>query len=197
MEERQAIARMKRGDLSGLEFLVRKYQTKAVYAAYLVLQNRQSAEDVVQSAFLRVYERIGQFDASRPFEPYFIRSVVNGALDAARRGNRLVPLEAENDTGAEEWVEWLVSDRPSPQDLVETAETRAAVRQTLRRLSADQRAAIVLRYFLEMNEAEMVDALQRPASTVKWQLHEARRRLKELLRPLAQPPADEPREEQG
>lgn len=186
---------MKRGDLSGLEFLVRKYQTKAVYAAYLVLQDRQSAEDVVQSAFLRVYERIGQFDASRPFEPWFIRSVVNGALDAARRSNRLVPLEP--DTGAGEWVEWLASDGPSPQDLVETAEMRAAVRRTLRQLSADQRAAIVLRYFLEMNEAEMVAALQRPPSTVKWHLHEARRRLRELLRPPARPPADEPREESG
>ncbi len=174
---------------------MRKYQAKAVYAAYLVLQDRQAAEDVVQSAFLRIYERIGQFDANRPFEPYFMRSVVNGALDAAKRSNRLVTLEIDTEANRDEWIDWLTSDRPSPHDLVETEELRAAVRQTLQQLSVEQRAAIVLRYFLEMNEAEMVVALQRPASTVKWRLYEGRRRLRELLSPLVRPSANKPREE--
>jgi len=67
MEEQEAIARLKRGDISGLEALVRKYQVQAVRAAYLITHDRGLAEDIVQAAFLRAYERIGQFDAGRPF----------------------------------------------------------------------------------------------------------------------------------
>ena len=82
MEEQKAIARLKRGDISGLEALVRKYQVQAVRAAYLIIRDRALAEDIVQAAFLRAYERIGQFDAGRPFGPWFLRSVVNDAVKA-------------------------------------------------------------------------------------------------------------------
>ncbi len=75
MEEQEAIARLKRGDVGGLEALVHKYQVKAVRTAYLVVRDRALAEDIVQAAFLRAYERIGQFDAGRPFGPWFLRSV--------------------------------------------------------------------------------------------------------------------------
>lgn len=194
MEETQAIHRLKRGELTGLEFLVRKHQAKAVYAAYLVLQDRQLAEDVVQNAFLRIYDRIRQFDENRPFEPWFIRIVVNAALDTAKKGNRWISLETDPDKPSGIEVDWLKSDAPSPQDLVETAEIRQTVRQSLRKLNAEQRAAIVLRYFLEMNETEMSAALHKPTSTIRWRLHEARRNLKELLRTLYQSP-DEPHEE--
>ncbi len=196
-ETQQAIARIKRGDWSGLEGLVRQHQAKAVYAAYLVLQDRQAAEDVVQNVFLRVVERIGQYDESRPFEPWFLRSVIHAALDAARQRSRWISLDAEaaaeNDAGAP--VAWLLKGQPWPQDLVETRELRQAVRSALKQLNAEQRAAIVLRYFLEMNEAEMVDILRRPPSTIKWRLHEAKRHLKELLRPLFPSRFENPPEE--
>jgi RNA polymerase sigma-70 factor (ECF subfamily) len=184
MDETQAIAQIKRGDLTGLETLVRKHQTKAVYAAYLVLQDRQLAEDVVQNTFFRVVERIGQFDETRPFEPWFIRSVVNAALDTARKSNRWISLDAEAEGDAGIQVEWLTDNHPCPQDLVETQELRQAIRSALKRLNADQRAAIVLRYFLDMNEAEMTDELHQPVSTIKWWLHEAKRNLKEILHPF-------------
>jgi len=196
-ETQQAIARIKRGDWSGLEGLVRQHQAKAVYAAYLVLKDRPAAEDVVQNVFLRVVERIGQYDESRPFEPWFLRSVIHAALDAARQRSRWISLDAEaaaeNDAGAP--VAWLLNGQPWPEDLVETRELRQAVRSALKQLNAEQRAAIVLRYFLDMNEAEMVAILRRPPSTIKWRLHEAKRHLKALLRPLFPSRFDNPPEE--
>ena len=196
----QAIARIKRGDLSGLEMLVRKHQVKAVYAAYLVLQDRQLAEDVVQNAFLRVVERIAQYDDSRSFEFWFFRVVVNAALDSARQDHRWVSLDANAEANVEDiegmQVEWLINTQPCPQDLVETSELRNAVRLALKKLNADQRAAIVLRYFLDMSEAEMSAAINRPTSTIKWRLHEAKRHLKEILRPIFQPSLDEIKDEE-
>ncbi len=62
MDERAAVERLKGGDIGGLEWLVRRHHTRAVRAAYLIVRERTLAEDVVQSAFVRAYERIGQFD---------------------------------------------------------------------------------------------------------------------------------------
>ena len=63
MEEQEAIARLKRGDVGGLEVLVRGHQVRAVRTVFLITRDRALAEDIVQAAFLRAYERIGQFDS--------------------------------------------------------------------------------------------------------------------------------------
>src|SRR6476659_8485830 len=100
LDERTAINQMQRGDIRGLDTIMRAYQVQAVRAAYLVTHDRGIAEDVVQSAFIRAYERIGQYDTSRPFGPWFMRSVVNSAVTAATRRGRLVPFagSASSDT---------------------------------------------------------------------------------------------------
>lgn len=94
-EERAAIEQLRRGDIDGLAVLVRRYQLRAVRAANLIVRDRPLAEDIVQTAFLRAYARIDQFDPSRPFGPWFLRVVVNDALKAARRADRLVPLAGD------------------------------------------------------------------------------------------------------
>jgi len=180
MEEQKAIARLKRGDISGLEALVRKYQVQAVRAAYLIIRDRALAEDIVQAAFLRAYERIGQFDAGRPFGPWFLRSVVNDAVKAATRRERQVPLEASAEGGETS----LADPNPGPADLAEAAEIRQAVWTALGKLPPAQRAVIVLRYYLGLSEAEMAGELACPPGTVKWRLHAARKSLRTLLRPL-------------
>lgn len=194
MDETQAIARIKRGDLDGLEMLVRRYQGKAVQAAYLVVRDRGAAEDVVQAAFLKAVERIDQFDSSRPFGPWFLRSVVNAAIDAAQQQKHLLSLDGETEGEPSAFADWLTNDAPYPEALVETREVRLAVRRALDALSPEQRAAVVLRYFLEMSEAEMTGALHRPPSTIKWWLHSARKRLRELLQPTWQARLDEKKE---
>jgi len=184
MKEQEAIARLKRGDIGGLEALVRQYQVQAVRAAYLVTRDRALAEDIVQAAFLRAYERIGQFDAGRPFGPWFLRSVVNDAVKAVARRERQVSLEAGYE-GEETSLADLLSDPgPGPDDLMEAAELRRTVWTALGKLPPAQRAAIVQRYYLGLSEAEMADELACPPGTVKWRLHAARKRLRTLLRPL-------------
>lgn len=195
MDETQAIALLKQGDLTGLEVLVDCYQVKAVYAAYLIVHDQQVAEDIVQAAFLKAIDKIAQFDDRRLFGPWFIRSVVNAAIDAAKQQTRWLPLEPDTEEGTPIPVDWLKSDISWIEDLVETKETRTLVRRALNQLSPEQRAAIVLRYFLEMSEADMTVSLHRPPSTIKWWLHKAREHLKNLLQPVWNTRLDEPCEE--
>jgi len=184
MEEQEAIARLKRGDIGGLEALVRQYQVQAIRTAYLIIRDRALAEDIVQAAFLRAYERIGQFDAGRPFGPWFLRSVVNDAVKAAARRERQVSLEAGSEGEGASLADLLADPGPGPADLAEAAELHQTVWAALGRLPPAQRAAIVQRYYLDLSEAEMADELACPPGTVKWRLHAARKRLRTLLRPL-------------
>lgn len=177
--EREAIRRLQRGDISGLTTLVRRYQVQAVRAAYLITQDRQLAEDVVQAAFLRAYQHIEQFDPERPFAPWFYRSVVNAAVQTARRSQRQISL----DEGEEVILADLLPD-PSPglDETAEAEEIQQTVRQALRQLSPEQRAAVVMRYYLDLSEAEMAAEMQVPPGTIKWRLHNARKQLRLLLR---------------
>jgi len=65
MDEFEAITQLKRGDVRGLEILVRKYQLEAVRIAFPITNDLGLAEEVVQEAFLRVYQRIHQYDCRK------------------------------------------------------------------------------------------------------------------------------------
>ncbi|HKP52669.1 MAG TPA: RNA polymerase sigma factor [Chloroflexia bacterium] len=175
MQEGEAISRLKRGDIGGLERLVQLYQVQALQVAYLTTRDYSVAEDVVQSSFLRAYERIARFDSTRPFGPWFLRSVINSALTAVT-GRRVLSLDAE---GSEE------SALPSPdlglQEMLEAAETKEEILDALDRLSPVQRAAIVMHYYLDWSHAEVSQKLLVPEGTVRRRLHDARKRLKRLL----------------
>lgn len=179
MEERAAIDRLKWGDIGGLEVLVRTHQTRAVRAAYLIVRDRPLAEDVVQGAFVRVYEKIGSFDAARPFAPWFTKIVVNAAIKAAKRRERTVPLQTRDEEPNVQMVESALG----PQELAEASEDRRKVWAALEKLPPVQRAAIVQRYYLGMSEAEMSRSSVSPPGTIKWRLHAARKSLAKLLGP--------------
>jgi RNA polymerase sigma-70 factor (ECF subfamily) len=88
MDEKQAIQRLKNGDISGLEFLVACHQMKAVRTVYLITRDLGLAEDIVQDCFINVFHAARGFDATRPFEPWFVRSVVNAAVKAIQKSAR-------------------------------------------------------------------------------------------------------------
>ncbi len=177
MNEQQAIDALLRDDMKGLEFLVRKYQVKAVRAAFLITHDQGLAQEVVQSAFLRVVERIRQFDTKRPFAPWFMKIVVNDAIKVVKRGPDWLPLEE----GEAAFQTQLQSRLPLPEEVVTKMELNDVVWQALAQLTPKQRAAVVMRYYLDMSEKEMAGRLDVAPGTVKWRLHTARKRLRQLL----------------
>ncbi|RPJ52009.1 MAG: sigma-70 family RNA polymerase sigma factor [Chloroflexi bacterium] len=179
MDDLQAIRRLKNGDIGGLEILIACYQAKAVRTAYLVTHNEPLAEDVVQDAFVRFYERARLFDERRPFEPYFLRIVVNSALNALEKESRAAAsLDEETDLYT---FERLLARANSVEEQVEFAQMKRELHQALGKLSPRQRAVAVQRYYLEMSEKEMTEALDIAPGTVKWLLNAARARLRNLL----------------
>ena len=180
MDDSQAIRRMRNGDIGGLEFLVARYQVKAVRTAFLITHDRQTAEDVVEDAFILIFHRIRQFDEDRPFEPYFMRSVVNAALNVVQKESRERQGALDGDS---ETLENLFTQAESVETQVEFAQLKHQIMDALSNLPPRQRAAIVQRYYLEMSEKEMAEVLDAAPGTVKWLLHAARCRLRALLGP--------------
>lgn len=180
MDERDAIARAQEGDITGLEALVRAHQVRAVRTAYLIVRDQSLAEEIVQQAFIRAYERIGQLEPGRPFTPWFLRSVANDALKAVQRGWRTVSLETADD-GRAALADLLADPTPGPERALEEAERTEAVWAAVQRLPAEQRAAVVLRYYADLSDAEIAAETATPPPTVRWRLHAARQRLRGWL----------------
>lgn len=178
MDDQQTIQRLKNGDIGGLETLVAQYQVRAVRTAYLITRDPDLAEDIVQDAFVKVFRSIHGFDATRPFEPWFMRSVANASLKVMQKSARHVQIGEESD---ETFFAELVEQGASIEDQIESIEVQNQLWDAMQRLSPRQRAVIVQRYYLGMSEAEMVQDTGSAAGTIKWLLNAARERLRYLL----------------
>jgi RNA polymerase sigma-70 factor (ECF subfamily) len=181
MEDQNAISRLKQGDLNGLEILVNRYQARAVHSAYLIVFDRYLAEDIVQNAFVKVAERIHQFDDERPFAPWFFRIVINDALKCAKKQKRNVSLEKQMDEHSLQLAKWLSEPNPQPEQWVEEMEIRENILKAIQSLPSGQRSVIVMRYYLEMSLAEMSTKTERPLSTIKWWMRDALNRLRSSI----------------
>ena len=133
MEEREAVRRLKEGDAGGLRPLVETFYDRAARAAYLLVRDPALAEDVAQDAFVRAYDKISTFDPSRPFGPWFMRLVVNDAVEATgKRGRRrTMPHDPH---AAEDLIARLEDTARGPQGLAEEAEDRRRVWAALEKL---------------------------------------------------------------
>ena len=184
MDEGEAIAQLKSGNIAALQTLVEMYQVQAVQIVSLITQDRAMAEDIVQSAFIRCFERIAQFDSSRPFRPWFFRIVTNDALKSVAKQKRQIPLEARDDEAYQQLVSYLDATIAEPEDIVQRNEIRESIQKAFTRLSPHQKEAILLRYYLGFSEREMADQMQLTPGTVKRHLYAARERLRSLLMPF-------------
>lgn len=176
MDEKEAIRLLLNKDLEGLTWLMERYQVRALRAAVLVTRDRALAEDVVQSKFVELYRKVHTYDPARPFAPWFLRGVVNAAITASQVANRFAGFSE----GLNEFEE-LIDTAPQPEIRTLQNEFAQKVRQSLVNLSPEQRGTVVMRYYLEMSEAEIAEASKVPKGTIKWRLHVARERLRKFL----------------
>ena len=174
MNDQRQMERLRQGEIAALGTLVDRHQTKALRAAYLVTHDLALAEDVVSAAFLRVFERADRYNPKQ-FGPWFYRIVVNDAIKAVQRRDRTTTLDQAADTRSPD-------DSPNPEAAAVLNDERRAVRDALAQLTPSQRGAVVMRYYLDLSESEMVERIGRTRGTVKRHLHDARARLKRLLR---------------
>jgi RNA polymerase sigma factor (sigma-70 family) len=162
--------------VSAFEELVRRYEELAFRTAYLVLRDPGAAEDVAQEAFVKAYYALGRFKPGSPFRPWLVRIVTNEARNARKAAQRRSALAQRyaQDKGNR-------ATARSPEAAVLGNENRRLLLEALARLSDQDQAVLHQRYFLELSEAEMAEALGCRRGTVKSRLSRALQRLKEIV----------------
>lgn len=168
-DEDGLIGRCLDGDSRAFEPLVERYHRPLFRVAVRMLGNREEAQDVTQTVFLKAYQALATCDRRRRFFSWIYRILLNECLNALR--SRRPMQEIEEATAA----------TPSVADPVEAAETRQRVRKALLLLPEAQRDVILLRHFADMRYEQIAAALGVPEKTVKSRLFSARQRLCELL----------------
>ncbi|TMK72333.1 MAG: RNA polymerase sigma factor [Actinobacteria bacterium] len=167
--ERRWIKAAQSGSEEALEHLYRRHWSWAHRAAYLVVHDAAAAEDIAQEAFLSAIRSLDRFDRSRPFGPWLNRIVVNRAIDWARARS------LRHETGAEFEAEAAGAEPAAPE--VASAVYSDEVVASLRHLSPEHRAVVVLRYLLDYTPGEIAKALDLPRGTVNSRLRRALDRL--------------------
>jgi RNA polymerase sigma-70 factor, ECF subfamily len=174
---------IKHDHASAFEKLVRKYDQQLLRIAQSVTHNREEAEDAVQEAFLKVYERLDQFQGNAKFSTWLIRIVVNEALMKLRK--KRTAREDSLDGDFQSDIDILPTDvadwSPNPQEQYSSVEFREILIKCLLRLQPTLRIVFVLRDMEELSINETREALGLSAVAVKARLFRARLQLRHEL----------------
>lgn len=183
MNELDAVETLKRGDIRGLEALVRTYQLEAVRIATVITKDLSLAEEIVQEAFLRVYQCIDQYDCSRPFKSWFLRIIVNDALKSLIYQKRFIPIENTGEFDNGNLWDILSESRLwfEQEEFSEMHENAQILQEMLNSLTPEHRAVLELKYYLDMSDEEVALTVHIPLGTVKSRLHSAKSILRSRL----------------
>lgn len=161
------------GDRVAYETLLTRYERPIFNVAIRMLGNPEDARDVVQTVFVRVFEKLHQFNFEHRFYSWIYRIAINESIDVLHSRNRTSALEeGEQDDLAVDGT---------PLDDCHDAQRDAALQAAIMNLSPDYRAAIVLRHFADRSYQEMAEILGIPEKTVKSRLFTARQLLRAEL----------------
>lgn len=160
------------GDGEAFEQLVKRFQRRVYGFAYRYIRDADEAQDLVQEIFLRLYRKLGRFDARRPFEPWLWRVAANVCANYLdKRVPKPTGLQQDGDGAAS----------AAPPALLEETRLGAA----LSRLPPAYRLLLALHYQADMPLAEIAGTLGVSEMTVKSRLYRARSQLQNAL--LRQP----------
>jgi RNA polymerase sigma-70 factor (ECF subfamily) len=182
-DESKLVEAARSGDIGAFESLVRRYDRNVFRIAQHITQNREDAEDVVQDAFLKAYQNLGQFQGQSKFYTWLVRIAVNEALMRLRRRRpeRMVSIDedvkTEEDSIPREIADWS----PNPEQLYTQSELKDILGKTIQGLPPSFRTVFVLRDVEGLSTEETASALELSVPAVKSRLLRARLQLRERL----------------
>lgn len=168
------LAQVASGDRAALRGIYVRHSTRLFGIAMAILRDRTAAADALQDAFLKLWQRAGQFDASRGPAGAWIGAIVrHAALDAARARGREIPTD--DPTLGDEAI------HPDILDRLDADTQSARLRACLERLEPKNREGIVLAFVHGLSHPEIAEKLVLPLGTVKSWIRRGLLSLRECL----------------
>jgi RNA polymerase sigma-70 factor, ECF subfamily len=172
----------KEGSIIAFEELVKRHERFMFRIAHNLLHNREDAQDTVQEAFFRAFQKLEQFQARSKFSTWLARITVNKALTKLRR-EPVYRSSIEDDLDDEagvlpvEIADWA----PNPEMLYSASELRRILEENLRRLRPSLRGAFLLHDVEGLSLEETAQCLALSVAAVKSRSLRARLQLREWL----------------
>lgn len=157
----ELIQRFQQGEEVAFNELVLRYQEKIYWVARRFSNDHDSADEIVQEVFCKVYESLREFRGESGFYTWLYRITVNASLNALRRQRvrdffRIDELLEQQDSGSE-----------TPDDIVERNEQRTLIEEAIEKLPEKQKAVFILRYYDEMPYEEIATILKTSVGGLK------------------------------
>ena len=184
-----AVERTLAGEREAYRVLVERHSQYVYRLAYRMTGKKEDAEEVVQEAFLRAYQKLEQFAGNANFATWVYRIAANYAIDRLRQRKnedarreqpqRVAEGEPEPDPLSE------VKDRaPSPERLAGSAQLAARMKEALDTLTPAERTAIVMRHWDGCGIEEIAAVLKSNTSAAKNTVFRAVQKLRSALKPF-------------
>lgn len=170
--DEQVVERVLAGETALYEIIMRRYNQRLYRVVRAILRDDSESEDVLQDAYVRAYEHLGQFEGRAPFSTWLTRIAIHEAFARIRRRNRFEQLDAASHNG-----ETLVNSSNPPVDPEQTtskAELTRLLEEAVLALPEQYRTVLMLRDIEEMSTAETAAALSISEVNVKVRLHRGR-----------------------
>jgi RNA polymerase sigma-70 factor (ECF subfamily) len=179
------VERVRGGDVAAFEPLVEKYRQRVYRLAYNVLRDKEDAWDVAQEAFIKAYKALPTFRGQSAFYTWLFRIVMNVAHDKARQRGAAGRAFGTERVTEEEWERTMPDPGEDPDAAAARAEQRRRISTALETLPEHHRAIIMLSDLEGLSYREIADVLNIPMGTVMSRLHNARKKMRSALGPLA------------
>jgi RNA polymerase sigma-70 factor (ECF subfamily) len=176
--------KLQAGHAAALNDLMERHATPVFHFLCRMVNNEDDANDLAQETFVRVFKSCKSFRSDQNFSTWLFTIAANLARNHFRwRGRHPnLSLEAENAETEQSLGSTLPSNSPAPNDEALAGERAGAVRQAVKNLPEDLRAAIVLCEWEERSVAEAAAILETTPKAVESRLYRARGILRERLK---------------
>jgi RNA polymerase sigma-70 factor, ECF subfamily len=186
-----AVERTLAGDRDAYRVLVDRYSLYLYRLAYRMTGNSHDAEEVVQEAFLRAYQKLKQFAGNSNFGTWVYRIAANYAIDRIRQRNVEEARQATPARSLEDGVEIdpvasVKDPSASPERLAGSAELAAKMQQALDALTPAERTAIVMRHWEGCAIEEIAAVLKSNTNATKNTVFRAVAKLRKALEPFSE-----------
>ena len=181
----ESIEKWQSGDISAFEALFHQHQRLVFRTAYLIVGDKQEAEDVLQEVFVTVWKSRHSFNPAKgKLTTWMHRITVNQCISRHRRKQpSLLSLEKAREGG----VPLQVQSGPLPEDTSMSRLVYEGVLRAVNQLDGKHRPVVILRYFNDLSYGEIAQVLDIPLGTVKSRINQAINTLREQLKQQGEP----------
>jgi RNA polymerase sigma-70 factor, ECF subfamily len=171
--EQAFISEVLNGEVEAYRYLVDRYLKGLLSHLYNLLGDRDLAEDVTQDAFLKAYQKLGQYKSQYAFSTWLYAIADNLAYKQMKRSRRF--------TSFDEVEDFIADSHDSAADRIDRAHQQLKVRQAIQKLDPHYRQVISLYYWENRSYEEIAYILKRPIGTIRTWLRRSKDELREEL----------------